>query len=112
MLDITFTRFVVLLSIIFLLIGCDKVRVIDNNGNPIVGAEVCAVGLTLSNGPNITDHNGFANIPTCIQEIKWISVNCKGYGSAYINVPKKYPLTISLNKTSVMSNQSLKGSGQ
>ena len=67
-----------MLSVI-ILTGCNDLRVVDRNGNPIERAEIWGIGYTIGNGPNYTNNKGLGSIPWCIQEIKWINIKKVGF---------------------------------
>ncbi len=61
-------------------LGCSSdVRVVDQNGNPVEGAVVEPVSLSM-NGPEIlTDADGAVSLPLTVQEWKWVHVSKGGY---------------------------------
>ena len=94
----TLSNLLVCFSAALLLAGCAAVHVVDTEGNPIPNAEVTSTSMSMGTGPNLTDANGNAQVPSNVQGTKWITVTCKGYKMVTIDVPPQYPITITLNK--------------
>ncbi len=91
-----------ILFAIFLAAGCvDRrvVQVVDAAGKPVAGAMVEAVSLSMNTGPNTTDATGEAELPSNVQGARWIAVSKAGFERACVDVPKQWPLRVTLKPT-------------
>jgi hypothetical protein len=83
--------------------GCTgRVHVVDLTGEPIQGASVAPVSLSLSGAAKLTDAHGDAEVPlniSSVAETKWVNVSQKGFESQQVDIPKKWPLRIVLQPT-------------
>ena len=81
---------------------CEVVYVIDEAGNPIEGARVGAVSLSMNSGYNITSSRGRTTVPKefyiRVQGLEWIEVKKAGYEYIQVKAPEEWPLTITLKK--------------
>ena len=94
-------RYFTLLIFIVVCVGCNSykvVKVYDDDGKPIAGAEVEAVSLSINSAPNLTDDEGKTTLPFNIQGTKWVQVSKSGYRFAQVGVPERWPLIITLEK--------------
>lgn len=87
-----------LLCCAFVLCGCSGNYVIvkDDKGNPVQGAEVYATALSIGAGPNLTNENGFAHVPSCVQQTQWISIRKDGYEYVRFEVQRKNRIEVVL----------------
>jgi hypothetical protein len=87
-------------SLLFGCIGCatHTVVVTDAAGNPVAGADVIPVGLSINGAPVKTDAKGEASIPESAggQDAKWINVSKSGYAPVQAGVPAAWPLRVML----------------
>src|SRR5689334_21206288 len=72
------------------------VKVSDSAGQSVQGARVQAVSLSLNSTPNITDAQGEATVPSMVQGAKWISVSKAGFETIQVDMPKQWPLRVTL----------------
>lgn len=80
-------------------VGCasrETVRVVNGSGQPIVGANVEAVSPSMNAGPNVTDANGEAPLPSNVQGARWVAVSKPGFERTQVDVPKQWPLRVVL----------------
>ncbi len=92
----------ILTSLIVIIPACTQkqmVRVVDTSGNPVRDAEVCGVSLSINTQKERTDANGWARVPSGVQEKKWVQVSKTGYQTATVEVPAIWPLTVTLQPT-------------
>ncbi len=85
-----------------MLFGCAKqevVKVTDATGQPIAGANVEAVSPSMNAGPNVTDANGEAPLPSNVQGTKWVAVSKTGFERTQVDIPKQWPLRVTLKPT-------------
>ena len=93
----------------FLVIGCiiavtrigneQEVIVVDGSGTAVAGANVVSVSLSMNTLPAQTDDQGKAKVPYNIQGTKCIIVSKPGYESLHVDVPKQWPLRVTLKKS-------------
>jgi len=82
------------------LIGCAElrtVRVVDPSGQPIAGAKVVAVSLSINSSPHVTDKNGETSLPDNIQEVKWMQVSMPGFQTLHTEKPSSWPSSVTLH---------------
>jgi hypothetical protein len=87
-----------LLLALAVLMGCDRIRVVDAGGAPVRGAQVTGVALSTSSAPVLTDADGWATVPGNVQGTRWISIACSGFASTQVPAPARYPATIVLER--------------
>lgn len=92
-------KLILLLVACVCLVGCssrEAVQVIDPSGQPIAGANVVAVSLSMNAGPIATDAQGKAELPANVQGTRWIEVSKNGFETTRVDVPKAWPARITL----------------
>lgn len=90
------TQLLFLAGILFLT-GCGRsLRVIDERGLPVVGAEVVVIGLSTSGTPSITNEQGVAHLINPVQKPMGISIRKEGVGSTIIAYPSRWPVEVTL----------------
>ncbi len=90
------TQLLFLVGMMFLT-GCGRsLRVIDESGLPVVGAEVVVVGLSTSGTPSITNEQGVAHLINPVQKPMGISIRKEGVGSTIIAYPSRWPVEVTL----------------
>ena len=94
-----------ILSLTLLLLSCQSifgnpsVLILDEAGDPIEGASVTPISLSINYIPQKTDEKGQVTIPSRLQKVKWITVDKIGYEpSGYIDFSGKKPLKVLLKK--------------
>ena len=89
-----------LLFFLFTLVACAKpnVIVVDAKGNPVKGASVEPITLSMNLAPKLTDKDGKVQITKgAIQKTEWISVTKSGYvHSGHINFNQPKPIKVVL----------------
>lgn len=79
--------------------GCQShtvVLVTDHSGKPLVGAQVVAVSPSMNTGPNFTDSDGRATVPSNVQGIQWLDISKDGFRPERLDVPSRWPLHVTL----------------
>jgi hypothetical protein len=78
--------------------GTHAVIVTDAAGNPIAGADVSPVGLSVNGAAVKTDAKGEASVPDNAggQDAKWINVSKAGYAPVQIDVSAAWPQRVTL----------------
>ena len=87
--------------------GCIESRTIyvtDGSGNPIAGAAVRPIALSISGEITYTDQNGRATLQAIGQRTQRIAVSKDGYESADVPVAESGRTHISLKASSVPDN--------
>jgi hypothetical protein len=94
------------LTIIVMAAGCSqnssgKVIVIDHAGNPIQGAAVSAVSLSINGAASPTDSRGVAIVPLNLglQQTVWVDVAKAGYDPVQCAAPAQWPLRVRMAPT-------------
>src|SRR5262249_16861780 len=85
---------------ILISLGCsprEMVKVTDPAGSPVAGAEVEAIPPSTNTGPQVTDAKGEALIPS--KGTKWVAVSKPGFERTQVDVPKRWPLRVTLKPT-------------
>jgi hypothetical protein len=70
----------------------------DVQGNPIPGALIYSVSLSMDIGPAKTNARREARVPSHIQGTHWVDVSKNGYRSVRVEVPCSWPLMITLEE--------------
>ena len=79
-----------------------EVIVVDEFGNPIFGAEVVPVSLSINYTPVFTDHDGSTRLPWVLQSIKWISVKKAGFQQyASVDIEQRHRIVVILKKAPI-----------
>jgi hypothetical protein len=81
------------------LLGCASphiFHVTDIAGDPLPGAGVTSVSLSMAAGPNFTDAMGNAALPSNVQGGRWIEVSKSGFQPVCLDVPATWPIRITL----------------
>ena len=95
--QLSYPSVLILLGAVVGLAGCSGlVQVVDPAGQPVVGAEVLAVSLSMTAGPNITDGQGEAFLPGNLQNVKWVQVSKPWYRTVQVEVTETWPLHVML----------------
>ena len=85
---------------ILISLGCsprEMVKVTDPAGNPVAGANVEAIPSSTNTGPHVTNARGEALIPS--KGTKFVAVSKPGFERTQVDVPKKWPLRVTLKPT-------------
>ena len=91
----------ILLVCMLSLVGCagPDLIVLDSSGAPVEGAKIVGTSLSISGQTSYSDEKGCANIPSAVQQTKWISIYKKGYLPAEnIDASQTKPIVIKLAK--------------
>ena len=88
-----------LITCLLFMTGCGRsLLVIDEIGQPVVGAEVVVAGLSTSGTPSITDKQGIARLNNPVQQPMSISIHKEGVGSTVIAYPSRWPVKVTLTQ--------------
>ena len=91
----------ILLVCMLSLVGCagPDLIVLDSSGAPVEGAKIVGASLSIGGQTSYSDKKGYANIPSAVQQTKWISIYKKGYlPEENIDVSQTKPIVIKLTK--------------
>ena len=98
--QLSYLSVLILLAAVVGLAGCSGlVQVVDPDGRPVAGAEVTAVSLSMTAGPNITDGQGEAYLPGNIQDVQWVQVAKPWHRTVQVDLPETWPLRVMLVPT-------------
>lgn len=97
---------------VFLLVGgllagaCSNAKVadvvvVDESGNPISGATIEPVSMSINYPKVMTYESGDAWIGEKVQNVKWLKVSKKGYESAKVDFKGPKPVRVVLEKEHV-----------
>ncbi len=82
--------------------GCaNLVIVTDPEGDPVPGAKVYGISLSITAGPNATDSRGRAEVPDTIQRAQWVTVAKPGFATAHVDAPDEWPLRVVLQPSAL-----------
>ena len=86
---------------ILALAGCSQqlIEVVDENGEPVAGADVRTSGDSFTTGPHVTDRLGRTPTPaTGTLSARWVTVGAQGFEPAHVDAPAAWPLRITLRR--------------
>jgi hypothetical protein len=93
-------RYSTCLFCVFAFAGCSGKYIIvkDEKGFPIQNAEVYATSLSMTIGPNLTNKEGIAFVPSNVQGTHWISISKEGYAGTCFDVPRANKIEVILTQ--------------
>lgn len=91
---------IILLMALLALTSClsTKVTVIDESGTPVFDAQIYAIATLMEAGPNHTDVHGKAEVPDCMQDVQWVSIEKEGFIKEQVPFSKLSKESIILRK--------------